>query len=138
MMCSQLTDQFVSERERVKKLWTARKAKTRDIEFLLTNNFLNILGDEIVIRNCQHCYLFALKFKTCWSLSRKWRIAAPVVDQVHITVDTIGHWISGTWKGIDLFCEFIINRIFSFLSLQSSSNFCSSSLLLTCICWIKA
>jgi hypothetical protein len=110
------------ERE-LKKLSTARKAKTRD-EFLLTNNFLNILGDEIVIWNCRLCYLFALKFKTCWSLSRSGRIAAPVVDRVHIVVDTIGHWISGTWKGIDHFCEFIINYIFSFLlSLQSSSNF---------------
>jgi hypothetical protein len=78
MMCSQLTEQFVSERE-LKKLWTARKAKTRDIEFLLTNNFLNILGDEIVIWNSQLCYLFALKSKTCWSLSRSEGLLHPLL-----------------------------------------------------------
>ncbi len=81
-MCSQLTDQFVSER--VKKLWTARKAKTRDIEFLLTNNFLNILGDEIVIWNRWLCYLFALKFKTCWSLSRSEGLLHPLVIECRL------------------------------------------------------
>ncbi len=74
----------ICEWERVKKLWTARKAKTRDIEFLLTNNFLNILGDEIVIWNRWLCYLFALKFKTCWSLSRSEGLLHPLVIECRL------------------------------------------------------